>query len=73
MVVSCSEHGPVSCECHRQCRRLQCGLLNEGSGKCAVQRQAEPACWEWPGRAAHLQLSGVPHENDTSVVRGAGW
>jgi hypothetical protein len=67
-IVSCSEQGPVSCECHRQCRRLQCGLLNEGTGKCALQRTAEPACWEFAGRPAYLQLSSVPAEHDASVV-----
>ncbi len=67
-IAQCFELGPVSCECHRQCLRLQCGLLNEGSGKCALQRYTEPACWEWPDRPPHLQLSAVPHENDTSVV-----
>jgi hypothetical protein len=69
-IAQCYELGPVSCECHRQCSRLQCGLLNEGSGKCALHRETEPACWEWPDRPARLQLSAVPHENDTSVVGG---
>jgi hypothetical protein len=68
-VMSCEHQGALSCECIRQCVRLRCGLLNNGTKDCALVPTSllERGCWHWPGRPAEQQLSDVPEEGDAEV------
>jgi hypothetical protein len=69
-LMTCRELGPWSCECHKQCWALECGLLNNGTEHCAhrVVDNFGP-CWRWPGLAPEKQLSAVPAPDDGKV----GW
>jgi hypothetical protein len=68
-VMSCLQLDVQACECARQCRVLQCGLLNNGTGKCALVEEGPfNGCWHRPGRPAEEQLSDVPEEEDAGVM-----
>lgn len=74
-VVSCRDpSAPASCECRRQCARLDCGMLNFNTSECN-NRHAQPdtPCWHWPDRPPHAQLSDPPSANDASVVYLSTW